>query len=77
MAFSGAKRGTLAVLEEERAVECDGWMYPLGSTSGGSTTRKREQVLQELHETHTGIAKIKSLARSYVWWPNIIADLEA
>ena len=37
----------------------------------------REQVLQELHKTHPCIAKMMSLARSYVWWPNISADLEA
>ena len=29
----------------------------------------REEVLNILHDTHPGIVKMKSLARSYVWWP--------
>lgn len=31
----------------------------------------QENVLRELHETHMGIVKMKSLARSYVWWPGL------
>ena len=36
----------------------------------------REVVMDELHETHPGIVKMKNLARSYVWWPNMNSDLE-
>ena len=36
----------------------------------------RDVVLQELHEGHPGMTKMKSLARMYVWWPNLEKDVE-
>ena len=36
----------------------------------------REEVLNILHDTHPGIVKMKSLARSYVWWPKMDTNLE-
>lgn len=36
----------------------------------------QKTVLQELHSTHLGICKTKSLARMYVWWPNVNKHIE-
>ena len=36
----------------------------------------RETIIQELHEGHPGVTRMKMLARSYVWWPNMDCELE-
>lgn len=39
-------------------------------------TKLRANILKELHRSHLGIVKSKSLARSYFWWPKLDSDIE-
>lgn len=36
----------------------------------------QKNILKELHMTHLGIVKMKSFARSYVWWPSLNEEIE-
>lgn len=36
----------------------------------------QDEILSELHATHAGIVRMKSVARLFFWWPNIDKDVE-
>ena len=37
---------------------------------------QRQDVMKMLHDGHPGICRMKSIARSFVWWPGVDHDLE-
>jgi hypothetical protein len=39
-------------------------------------TAARKRVVDMVHEAHPGIVRMKTFARSYVWWPKLDRDLE-
>lgn len=36
----------------------------------------QEEVLKELHQGHTGVVRMKAVARSHVWWPTLDKAIE-
>ena len=36
----------------------------------------RDRVLHQLHDSHPGIARMKGIARSHVWWPDLDQNIE-
>ena len=39
-------------------------------------SRLQDAILKDLHRDHPGIVRMKSFARSHVWWPGLDKSLE-
>ena len=59
--------------EQEIGIESGCLMWGIRVTVPKSL---QEKVLESLHENHPGITRIKAVARSYLWWSGLDAEIE-
>lgn len=76
LAFDGGSRRIAPLFMQVSRAECAGRLSPLGQPSHYSP-QGHISATDLLNETHPGMSRIKSLARSYVWWRGMDAELEA
>ena len=48
----------------------------MGKLDCGPSTRYRACVLAELHGSHPGISRMKSITRMFVWWHGVDKNIE-
>lgn len=59
--------------KDELTIEQDCIMWGYRVVISG---KLKELVIKELHATHSGVVKMKAVARSFFWWPRMDNDIE-
>ena len=48
----------------------------MGYQGNNTKQANRGRVLEGLQENHSGVSKLKALARSRIWWPNMDKEIK-